>query len=553
VRRLTDDLRAPVFWLMEGQQQRAALLAPGESRALDVAVPAGSRLRFSLATMKGGPPRGSVEFEVRGDGRLLQTFRLPTRRSTAWTNLSLPLGEPPPRRLEFVSRRADGGGAPVAASEKHPGRWLAVGAPRLLAPVAPAERRILIWISIDTLRADHLGFYGYGRPTSPVLDRLARESVVFDDAVAPASWTLPSLTSQFTSRYPSQHGARLETFKADASQVSIFEVLARSGFSVLGVSANAFVSPKFDTAGGFDTLWETRGDAAAVTQLALDALGHWDGGHLALFVHYMDPHAYYQPPAPFGALFESAYKGPIDGRNFEGMRADDSSALRHVVGLYDGEIAFADREVGRLLEALAGRGLLERALVVLTADHGEEFRDHGGFTHSRTLYQEMLHVPLVLRLPGVAPRRVAAPVSLVDVAPTLLESLGLAVPASFVGRSLLPLARGGTLPERGLIAETEHTLDGTLRLALRRGRTKYVLATSREPGPGTPKVLREELYDLDADPAERRPIQGAPSLPALRQELLAYLVATRGAARAPVPSELTAEDRERLKALGYLQ
>ncbi len=548
VSRLTTELGAPVEWAMEGEQQRAALLAPGEIRDVVLDAPPGSRLDFALAALKGGLPRGRVALEVAGDGRTLASAEISSARSREWRPFSVPLGAPAPRRLTFRVSGLDARGNALGANR---GRWLALGAPRVVTPVAPRDRKVLVWISVDTLRADHLGAYGYGRATSPVVDRLSRDGALFENMFSAAPWTLPSLTSQFTSRYPSEHGNRIERNRRDPSQKTLFQVLADEGFNVLGVTANRFVAPSFGTADGFDVLWQTDKNADEVTRLALEALSRWNGGHLALFVHYMDPHAYYDPPAPFGALFASGYRGPIDGHNFEGARRVDAAAVGHVVSLYDGEIAFTDDQVGRLLEGLGARGLLKDAVVVFSADHGEEFQEHGGWTHKRTLYQEVLHVPFALRVPGIARRRVADVVSSLDIAPTLLAALGLEAPASFQGRDLLPLLRGGTSPERGLIAETGRGRDTDPLVALRRGRFKYIAAVA--PAADEPTLLREAAYDLEADPGERHPI-GAPAiLEPLRLEVLLYLASVRKRRPTEYASELSEEQSERLKALGYLQ
>jgi len=554
VERLIPAIHGPRFWLMGDEQKPSVLLAPGEQRSVPLAAPGGSRLRFSLGTLKGAPPRGKLRLEVRADGRSVQTIEIPSRRDPGWRSYSIELGDRAPGQLELKTERIDAQGRPVPLLANHtPPRWIALGAPRVAAPVLPSQRKVLIWISVDTLRADHLGLYGYERATSESLDRFARGAAVFANATSTASWTLPSLASQFTARYPTQHGGVLQRIRRDPRHTSVFEALAANGFTVLGVSSNHFVSPRFEMAAGFDTLWSTEGDAAEVTRLALRALDQWDGGHLALFVHYMDPHAYYDPPAPFDSLFTSGYRGSINGRNFESVKRNvDPAALRHVQSLYDGEIAFADRKIGELLEALAARGLLQRAVVAVSADHGEEFLDHGGWTHSRTVYQEMLHVPFALRVPGVHPARLDDLVSLVDLAPTLLDALDVPAPASFKGRSLMPLLRGGQLTESPLISETERSLEGLHRLALRRGRFKYILTTSRDRAL-RPPVLKEELFDLEADPHELHRIASAPDLERLRRETLAYLVKARSESGQLLPADLSPEELERLRALGYIR
>jgi arylsulfatase A-like enzyme len=550
VTRLAPRLGGASEWLMGAEQAPSVLLKAGAVRTVPLSAVENSRLRFGLATARGAPRQGTLELEVRADGRLLDTIRVPARKASAWRPVSLALPNGVTRELEFHTRLLPGAGQPplpARAGRAHP--WVALGAPRVVAPVDPAQRKVLIWISVDTLRADHLGAYGYARPTSPAIDRFLRTAVRFTDAFSAASWTLPSLAAQFTSRPPSFHGAVAESRKRDPLNATVFEALAEHGFTVLGVTSNTFVSPKFETASGFDTLWDTDGDAAEVTRLALAALERWDGGHLALFVHYMDPHAYYEPPPPFLGLFQESYRGPVTTRNFEEQKGADAAGIRFLQGRYDGEIAFTDAKIADLLSGLAARGLLEGSVVVFSADHGEEFQEHGGWSHGHTLYQEMLHVPLGLRVPGLGPQVVAEPVSAIDLAPTLLEAFGIPPPASFQGRSLMPRLRGATLGARTLIAETERTLDGTRRLCLRQGRFKYVRVMRAGADDA---AVSDALYDILADPQERRPIV-APERETLRREAAAYLDRARAEARAALPSELSPEDRERLRALGYLK
>ena len=253
----------------------------------------------------------------------------------------------------------------------------------------------------------------------------------------------------------------------------------------------------------------------------------------------MDPHHPYAPPPPFDQLF------PVDAEKAAGRGNGTRARLE---AAYDGEIAYTDTQIDALLEELERRQLLRDAVIVYTADHGEEFLDHGGWKHSRTLYREMLHVPLALRLPGTGGRRIAETVSLIDLAPTVLEALGVTAPASFQGRSLLPLARGERLPAREIYAETERTTDGAPRLAVQLGSVKYV----RTLYPGAAKPTGEELYDLAADPGEQKSDLGHPEVERLRRYATAYL--TRGRDEAPKATtvDVPPEVRARLRALGYV-
>jgi arylsulfatase A-like enzyme len=521
-------------------------LPPDEPAYCTVESRRGSRLHFALAT-RGTPDEGSAALEVLLDRQpaLLRRFKL-RRKPHVW-KLQVPVDREGPVELGFRVRLEDPHGLPL------PPAWpprVSLGSPRLYLPERLARRNVLIWISQDSLRADHLGAYGYSRATSPVFDRLARSGVLFENAVSVAPWTLPSLASQFTSRHPSFHGLSALGRLRDASQPTLFSALAQAGFTVLGVTGNRFVSEEFGTAAGFDALWYAESPADQLNQLALQSLSEWPGGHLALFIHHIDPHFPYEPPASHDR-FDPGYRGSVDGRNFESVRPGQQRDLAHVEALYDGEVAFNDEQIGRLLAALGERGLVERALLVYSSDHGEEFLDHGGWTHSRSLYQELLHVPLLIRLPRAPARRVAEPVSLVDLAPTVLEFFGVPPPPSFQGQSLLALAQGQAAEPRDVFAETTLGLDKRHRLAVRRGPLKTILVMPRAPAEA--RVLSEERFDLAADPGERRPLPPSPAHDALRGAGLSFMAQARGTKAPPELLPLSPETLEKLRALGYVE
>jgi len=190
-------------------------------------------------------------------------------------------------------------------------------------------------------------------------------------------------------------------------------------------------------------------------------------------------------------------------------------------------------------------------VVVYSADHGDEFLDHGHWGHGRQLYEELVHVPFAVRAPGCRPRRVKEVVSLLDLAPTVLGAFGIAPPASFEGRSLAAALKGAAVAEQPVRSETELTRDGTHRLAIRDGPLKYLLAVPRR-GEAV-RVIQEELYDLRDDPAEQRNLAPSPRAEPLRRAALAYLESARHEASTPNPAHLDSEAREKLKALGYVE
>ena len=367
--------------------------------------------------------------------------------------------------------------------------------------------------------------------------------------MATSSWTLPSLASQFTSRYPLFHGAARENTPRDRSHATVFEVLAGAGFTVLGVSANDFVSSYFRMTDGFDDLRFTGGtegpedDKGPKTEPArARRLRDWPGGDLALFVHYMDAHYTYDPPPPSTDV-------PARRRAARAGRTRGAEPAKAAAS-YDGEIAYMDSQIDLLLKELAGRGVLRDAVIVYSADHGEEFLDHGDWKHSRTLYEEVLRVPLALRLPGAASRRVPNPCHS-STSPRRSSRLSASRPGSFQGRSLMPFVRGGVSNDVQVYAETEHYRAESHRVAVRHGQMKYLLAAAR--GRGEVNVLSEELYDLAADPDERRPLPESEARQRMRRHALSLL--SRGRAEAPLAQrqELPADLQERLRALGYLQ
>jgi arylsulfatase A-like enzyme len=534
-----------------GETRPSVVLRPNQGLVVPVVLQRGSRLSFAWG-QEPGPDRGFLSVTVRVNGALVYEGK-PQRvgNTQAWRRVSLVLDRQGPATLEFRGEHSRGTGEPIPSPLADDSPWVTLASPRLCPP-SSRKARVLVWISQDSVRADHLGAYGYRRPTSPAFDRLAASSVLFENAVSPASWTLPSLTSQFTSRYPSFHGAVSEQNSRRLSEPTLFEIVWKEGFTVLGFTGNEFISSAFHLASGFDALSyvEQERGAGALTDVALRGLDDWGGGDLVLFVHYMDPHYPYTPPKPFDRMFDPHYLGRADGWNFQGLANLRPNELGHVEALYDGEVAYEDQQIGVLLEGLKRRGLLDNAIVVYTADHGEEFQDHGGWTHSRTVYEEMLHIPLAIGIPGGHPLRVAEVVSGIDIAPTILDVLGIPSPPSFQGRSLAPLLRGGTLKENPVFGETQRNLDRNLRVSVRVDHSKYVLVTPAAPE-FPPKVLKEELYDLLRDPRERRPQAGA-ALEPFRQRVQAFLTKARRNAPPAGRAALDPELKERLHALGYV-
>ena len=422
-----------------------------------------------------------------------------------------------------------------------------------------AERpRNLVLVSLDTLRADHLGLQGYARDTSPELDRWAQQAFVFENALAPANATVASHHALFQSRTA---GAALA--RRDAAP-TLAAILQAHGFHTVAWTGGGTMSRAAGFARGFD-VWDEGNDGLA--QSVPKALRFLDEAaredrRFYLFVHAFDAHLPYDPPPPFDTRYDPDYHGKVTGpatlpllrgvrRIFEQAHAAqppqlDAADRTKIEALYDGEIAHADALLAKLLSRLAAPDLEAETLVVILSDHGEEFWDHGSVLHAHTLYQELLHVPLLVRVPALAPRarRIEARVSLLDVVPTLLELLAVAPPPGLQGRSLVPLLEGAAMPPRPLFAEG-FAFDAKLQ-AVVDGNWKAIRSQ------GTQALA---LYDLAADPGEQRDVAAA--RPADRDRLKALLDTGLGGAPAPadplaMPGHIDAATQQRLRALGYV-
>jgi arylsulfatase A-like enzyme len=437
--------------------------------------------------------------------------------------------------------------------------WLLAWAVAACGPPDPTPGPShVVLVSIDTLRADHLGAYGYDRPTSPHLDALASEGTLFWNASSTSPWTLPAHASLLTGRWPSRHGVRSEAHRIPGDVPLLAELLRRQGWATAAVVNSRYLGRRFGFDRGFDhfqALPAPRStEASGVEAAALDWLErHADAERFFLFVHFYDVHSDYGATPELEARF--GVEGPgLEGRTEElravrrGERALSGDDLRRLRGLYDAGIARVDAAVGRLVAALDRHGLRDSTWVVVTADHGEEFLEHGGVLHGRTHYREVLRVPLVFAGPGVVRgRRIDAPVSVADVAPTLLGALGHPAPAGMDGVDLSPWLRGGS-PEpdgpRFVLAEGDHgdAEPDSLR-SLRGPRLELI----RDGATG-----RSELYDWRADPAQRR--DRAADWPEERARLERQLEVLSGSARAAEPRPpLSEEEAAELRALGYLR
>jgi len=468
---------------------------------------------------------------------------------------------------------------------------------------AHASPKLVVLISIDTLRADHLGLHGHTRFTSPVLDAFAAQGSVFEDASTPAPWTLPAHASMLTGHNPLGHGVVTPRTAFADDIPTLASMLAEVGFATAAVVNSTWLKQKtFGLTRDFDAFlavddadYGRRTPSTWVTDQAMDWVRELGDERLFLFMHYYDVHADYASLPAYETLFLTPYEGPADGTGWQLQTANfderhiqyctlsfdpavcafgssekprvidtktrrvrfDADDVRHLEELYDAGIRQLDTELGRFFSFLDEVGLGDTALVIVTSDHGEEFMEHGRVEHFLTTYQEMLHVPLILRGPGIpVGQRVDKPVSLVDIVPTVLSLVGAPLPDGIDGLDLSPLLSGGDASaflQRPLYGEAAggegHAppLDSIYPVyrSVRLGSLKLIQNSMQ----GT-----SALYDLETDPREQRDVGS--SQPEVAARLGALLTARfadfEARSRDPEAVELDPAERDRLRALGYL-
>jgi len=316
----------------------------------------------------------------------------------------------------------------------------------------------VVFVCIETLRSDHLGSYGYNRNTSPFIDQLAEESVIFERAYATSSWTLPSVHSMMTSLYQSSHGVINENHRLDPSFNTFAELMKNRGYQTSGFIAAPFLETFYGFNQGYDLYDESLSSSEhplshksitspELTKSVISWLRENHKRKFFLFLQFWDPHYDYIPPPPYDTQFDPDYSGDIDGTEIEGSQKINPRMnprdLEHLLALYDGEIRWTDMHFGKIIEALRTMGLFEDTILVVVGDHGDEFLDHGGSTHKKTLYDEVIHVPLIIKIPRTRESpRITTAVSTVDILPTVLDLLKMKPPAAIDGTSLIGILRG---------------------------------------------------------------------------------------------------------------
>ncbi len=468
---------------------------------------------------------------------------------------------------------------------------------------APSSPRLIVLVSIDTLRADHLGLYGSPRMTSPTLDIFASEGTVFTDASSTSPWTLPAHASILTGRNPLNHGVMRFDSALPEEVDSLAGMLKSHGYQTAAVVNSTWLKKEpfrltrdFDQYLFIDDTMDRRAPNTWITDQAINWISEHQDKPLFLFVHYYDVHADYASLPEYERLFVTEYNGEVDGTAWQLATASfeddflemchkeydpskcrigtlekylavdktveklilDENDVKHLEQLYDAGIRQLDTELGRLFSAVTKNGSESESLVVIVSDHGEEFMEHGRVDHFLTVYQEILHVPLIFRGQGVpAGLRIDAPVSVIDIVPTVLTMAGLAVPEELDGLSLLPLM--GRKPEaefgdRFLYGEAAGGLSYQLMM-------DEIYPVYRSVRKGSYKLIYDSkaddawLYDLSQDPYEQNDIRS--EYPEVAEPLLAEMRA-RYSDFAPSPNpenqiDLESDELERLRALGYIR
>jgi arylsulfatase A-like enzyme len=434
------------------------------------------------------------------------------------------------------------------------------------------QRPNIILIGVDTLRADRMSCYGYAQQTSPHMDALAADGVRYEHMIAQSSWTKPSFATIFTALYPSSHQAVYKPDRLPGAVTTLAEVLSAAGYRSGGLANNINIAPHFGFDQGFDDyeflapdydFWASASssqlaiyqiarrvrvrlsgdairfqdfyqDAAVVNREALAWLEAHRESNFFLFLHYMDPHDPY-------------FEHPYNGRGYARARDQnpDPALAPTFSALYDGEVRYLDEHLGRLFDWLKANGLYDDALIVLTADHGEEFQEHGGWWHGTTLYEEQIRVPLIVKYPGNAQAGTVVTdlARSLDIAPTILDVTGLAIPGTMMGRSLW----SDTEPPSYVFSEEDH--EGNVLRSLRTLSDKLILANSDNPR-GLPETV---LFNLLDDPEEQNNLEA--QAPALVGEMKALLEGIEALARAHAVGaetvELDPDVEEQLRNLGY--
>jgi arylsulfatase A-like enzyme len=547
-----------------GRIGRVVMHLPGDGRDARVALlaPAGGGYRTSVALPRRDPvlalglgyllesaaPGLPMRFRVvvhpgRGEPVAVLDETIVTAADGGWSDREVPLDRWAGERVELeLLTEAAAGASP----------WGAWAAPEIVGGGRREDGWNVVLVVLDTLRADRLGSYGYQRPTSPWLDELAGSSFRFATVISQSSWTRPSIRSMLCGLYPQSRGG--------LTSPPIAEVLWAHGWRTQASTGGAQLAYQFGFSRGFERhaleRWVRATDRVVATLEANRGRRHF------LFLHTYEIHDPYEHRELAAGMDPGRVGEVFRRKTLERIGREPAPAERaYIEALYDSGIRYTDEQLGRLLATLDERGLLERTLLIVTSDHGEEFWEHGSWGHGRAMFDHQSRVPLIVRVPegmrealGLAegPRVVRQQVRLVDLYPTILDLLGVPLDHRVQGRSLRPLLEGRRLPAADAFSES--TYWGPIEVkALRSERFKYLRGAPKRPDE-TDREGWEALYDLAEDPAESADVrQEHPPVLGRMRTLVDRIVAGGSvAAEERLPEDADPELIEQLRSLGYI-
>jgi len=556
------------------REERLALVAPpGSIFSYKVTVPPEGRLRFGVGVLDSAQQGGAVQMQVRVRGGV-ETARVLFDRQVA--------AEVPGRWLDEEADLSGWSGKEVtlelvALAGARQGLVAAWSSPYLASVrgpdvrgAEPAGRRAqetrpnIVWISLDTLRADHLGVYGYARPTSPNLDAFAARGLQFQWAISQAPWTRPSHRSMLTGVYPASRGG------LDSPMIG--EVLYRAGYQTFAVTGGGQVDSTLGFDRGFEIyrVWDWIHEPQKMVDWAAARSKRSERPFFA-FLHCYETHEPYTHTRFAEGLPSGRLTGEFSKEIWNRLRKRFSDEeQRYAEALYDGDIAYTDARLGEFFAGFESAGLFADSIVIVTSDHGEQFWENGSWGHGQNLHDHQIHVPLLVFLPesvrenltresrakgkgsALTQGAIEDQVELIDIYPTLLDLLGVALESPVNGRSLVSLLEGqGSLPAREAFAEHTNVKENEQK-ALRTPRFKFITSIPRKSSDSRDESY--ELYDLKRDPGEQTNL--APGLAArvveLRAKLGRIMDGSDTTRDEEVPAGIDDDLRNQLKALGYI-
>ena len=543
-------------------EERVALVAkrPGTIRYY-LEVPEGGKLGFGVGLQ--GEGEAAVALRVRAEGGEPKTIFEGTAKAKRWSDKLIDLGVYAGQIIRVDFSAVGAGQGRVAWS--NPRIYLA-------GAIVEAEKKAknVIVLLIDTLRADKLSaFNKKSRVKTPVIDALAKEGAVFLTAQSPENWTKPAVASVLTGLHPMTHQQKTGESALPASAVMVSEHLKENGFATGSFIANGYVSDRF----GFDQGWDhytnyIRENKSVEAQNVFKEAGDWIEANkdkrFFAYIQTIDPHVPYDPPQPYVKMYDpDPYDGQVRPRMTGILLGKakrrppavtfDARDKKQLLALHDGEITQHDKHLGTFIERMKALGVWDNSVFVITSDHGEEFNDHGSWGHGHSIYQELLHVPLYIRLPGVveANKRVENVVSTMDISATVLDASGVEAMPTDEGQSLLGYTNG-SIPSRPALAFSDFQQD---RRVITAAGWKFILRGN----------LTSTLFDLSKDPREKNETTAAAHpiaqryLRIMQSQFLGakdrahWLDAEQGEKKAlkKENADMDEQIKEQLKALGY--